>query len=167
LCRVYGHRKIKHHRTCRTVTREHAEADFSGLHGHGSGAEEVKISASIGVACFPVDAESPGALLEKADEAMYQSKKTGRDGVSFFGVDGTLVRADAGKTARTMDGSSEKFLHASRTRRRIASLFVEPQWLMDVPAASLSINYKPCVLPRGKLVRCQLSGGIQSKRTLS
>jgi hypothetical protein len=24
---------------------------------------------------------------------MYHNKKTGRDGVSFFGVDGTLVRA--------------------------------------------------------------------------
>lgn len=80
-----------------------ADADFSGLHAHGSGAEEVKISASIGVACFPVDAQSPSELLEKADEAMYHSKKTGRDGVSFFGVDETLVRADSGAARRTVD----------------------------------------------------------------
>ena len=38
-----------------------AEADFSGLHAHGSSAEEVKMSVSIGVACFPVDAQSPEA----------------------------------------------------------------------------------------------------------
>jgi hypothetical protein len=47
-----------------------ADADFSGLHAHRPSAEEVKISASIGVACFPVDAQSPEVLLEKADEAM-------------------------------------------------------------------------------------------------
>jgi diguanylate cyclase len=52
-----------------------------------TGTEEVKISASLGVACFPVDAQSPSTLLEKTDEAMYLSKKTGRDGVSFFGVE--------------------------------------------------------------------------------
>ena len=79
------------------------EADFRGLHAPVASGEEVRISASIGVACFPVDAQSPEALLEKADEAMYHSKKTGRNGVSFFGVDGQLVRADGGKTGRTID----------------------------------------------------------------
>jgi diguanylate cyclase (GGDEF)-like protein len=83
------------------------DANFSGLHPNNSGAEEVRISASIGIACFPIDAQSANALLEKADEAMYHSKKTGRDGVSFFGVDGTLVRADAGKTARAVDRRHE------------------------------------------------------------
>jgi diguanylate cyclase (GGDEF)-like protein len=84
-----------------------AEADFSGLHAHGSGAEEVKIRASIGVACFPVDAQSPSALLEKADEAMYHSKKTARDGVSFCSVDGALVRADSGAVGGTVDPPCE------------------------------------------------------------
>jgi diguanylate cyclase (GGDEF)-like protein len=53
-----------------------AEADYRGLHTPVSSGEEVRISASIGVAGFPVDAQSPEALLEKADEAMYHSKKT-------------------------------------------------------------------------------------------
>jgi diguanylate cyclase (GGDEF)-like protein len=61
-----------------------ADADFSGLHAHGSGSQEVKISASIGVACFPVDARSPSALLERADEAKYHRKKKGRDGVPLL-----------------------------------------------------------------------------------
>jgi diguanylate cyclase (GGDEF)-like protein len=47
-----------------------SEADFGGLRARVSSGEEVRISASIGVACFPVDAQSPEALLEKADEAM-------------------------------------------------------------------------------------------------
>jgi hypothetical protein len=32
-------------------------AYFSALHAHGSGTEEVKISASVVVASFPVDAQ--------------------------------------------------------------------------------------------------------------
>jgi diguanylate cyclase (GGDEF)-like protein len=44
-----------------------AEADFRALHAPVSSGEEVRISASIGVPCFPVDAQSPEALLEKAD----------------------------------------------------------------------------------------------------
>jgi diguanylate cyclase (GGDEF)-like protein len=84
-----------------------AEADFRGLHGSVSSGEEVRISASIGVACFPVDAQSPEALLEKADEAMYHSKKTGRNGVSFFGVDTVLVRADGATEERTADRRRE------------------------------------------------------------
>lgn len=84
-----------------------AEADFSGLHAQVSSGEEVGISASIGVACFPVDAQSPEALLEKADEAMYYSKKTGRNGVSFFGVDAALVRGDGVTEERSADRRRE------------------------------------------------------------
>jgi diguanylate cyclase (GGDEF)-like protein len=84
-----------------------AEADFRGLHAPDSTREEVKISASIGVACFPVDAQSPEELLEKADEAMYHSKKTGRNGVSFFGVDAALVRGDGAAQERSADRRRE------------------------------------------------------------
>lgn len=80
-----------------------ADADFRGLHAPLASGEEVRISASIGVACFPVDAQLPQALLEKADEAMYHSKKTGRNGVSFFGVDSALVRSDGVSEERSAD----------------------------------------------------------------
>jgi glycerol uptake operon antiterminator len=53
-----------------------ADADFDGLHSHGSGEEEVKMSFSIGVTCIAVDAQSPSAPLEKADEQCILSKKT-------------------------------------------------------------------------------------------
>ena len=84
-----------------------AHADFHGLHTPASSGEEVRISASIGVACFPVDAQSPETLLEKADEAMYHSKKTGRNGVSFFGVDAALVRGDGVADERSADRRRE------------------------------------------------------------
>lgn len=43
-----------------------------------------QISASAGVATFPVDATNPEALIRAADEAMYASKEAGRDRVTLF-----------------------------------------------------------------------------------
>ena len=54
----------------------------------------MRISASIGVAGFPADAASASDLLERADEAMYHSKRTGRNAVSYRGPDGTFARLD-------------------------------------------------------------------------
>ncbi|MDQ2872838.1 MAG: GGDEF domain-containing protein [Candidatus Eremiobacteraeota bacterium] len=42
-----------------------------------------RITASIGVASYPYDATAANELLEAADAAMYHSKRTGRDRVSF------------------------------------------------------------------------------------
>lgn len=42
------------------------------------------VGASIGICQYPVDGESPEALLEIADAAMYESKKRGRGTYSFF-----------------------------------------------------------------------------------
>jgi len=41
------------------------------------------LSASIGIASFPADAQTASDLLELADGAMYHSKRNGRDRVSF------------------------------------------------------------------------------------
>jgi diguanylate cyclase (GGDEF)-like protein len=49
---------------------------------------DVPITASIGVAAYPYDAQDASELLEIADAAMYHSKHSGRDRVSFA-VDGS------------------------------------------------------------------------------
>jgi diguanylate cyclase (GGDEF)-like protein len=54
--------------------------------------ESLRISASIGVAAFPPDAATASELLECADEAMYHSKRTGRDGVAYRDACGTFTR---------------------------------------------------------------------------
>jgi len=54
--------------------------------------DEPRITASIGVAAFPVDACSANDLLERADAAMYHSKQSGRDGVSYADAGRELVR---------------------------------------------------------------------------
>ena len=58
-----------------------------------SGGFAARITASIGVAAYPTDAATASALLERADEAMYHSKRGGRNRVSYAGVDGTLLEA--------------------------------------------------------------------------
>jgi len=45
-------------------------------------AEVLSVTASLGVACYPDDAMTKKGLLEAADQALYLSKKNGRDQVS-------------------------------------------------------------------------------------
>lgn len=42
-------------------------------------AAEARVSASVGVACFPDHADNVDALLKRADEAMYEAKSSGRN----------------------------------------------------------------------------------------
>ncbi|MGA2395351.1 MAG: GGDEF domain-containing protein [Candidatus Lustribacter sp.] len=77
--------------------------ELSALRPHDAGG--LAITASIGVAAFPADATTPNELLERADEAMYHSKRSGRNAVSYFGADGALValRSSFDAGTRTVD----------------------------------------------------------------
>ncbi|MDR3792693.1 MAG: EAL domain-containing protein [Terracidiphilus sp.] len=46
--------------------------------------QEMRINASIGICQYPPDGETPEALLQIADAAMYEAKKNGRGTYSFF-----------------------------------------------------------------------------------
>ncbi|HHT9130195.1 MAG TPA: diguanylate cyclase domain-containing protein [Candidatus Brocadiaceae bacterium] len=49
------------------------------IDGHG-----IRITVSIGISLYPVDADNSDDLLRKADIAMYQSKKEGKNTYCFF-----------------------------------------------------------------------------------
>ena len=48
------------------------------------GQQRIQISVSIGIAFYPGAASSPDALLEAADQAMYQAKKAGSNQMCFY-----------------------------------------------------------------------------------
>ena len=72
--------------------------DLRPLRPAGSPAA-LRISASIGVAAYPLDAGDASGLLERADAAMYHSKRVGRNAVAYVDVDGTLAALREGAAA--------------------------------------------------------------------
>ncbi len=72
----------------RAIERARALCEATRRHGFGL---PLRITASVGIATYPYDATSAGALLEKADAAMYHSKRNGRDRVSFFVASGAFA----------------------------------------------------------------------------
>jgi diguanylate cyclase (GGDEF)-like protein len=90
-CLVFGDtEKSRAVERAETLRRAIEVLDLAQLRPAGNVAE-VPITASIGVAAYPADAATPSDLLERADEAMYHSKRSGRNAVSYFGLDGALV----------------------------------------------------------------------------
>jgi diguanylate cyclase (GGDEF)-like protein len=73
------------------VRRAVAAIDFGALRPAGAG-DDVRVTASIGVAAYPADASTAQDLLERADAAMYHVKAGGRDGVAYFEAGGGAVR---------------------------------------------------------------------------
>ena len=48
------------------------------------GMMELNVTISIGIAYYPIDADDPQELIEKADKALYYSKETGRNKVTDY-----------------------------------------------------------------------------------
>lgn len=62
-----------------------ALAEPFDIEGH-----ELSISASIGIALFPDNADTADLLLQRADLAMYKAKESGRNGFAFYSSDLTF-----------------------------------------------------------------------------
>lgn len=83
------------------LRRRIAALDMRDLLPAGS-ASDLPITASIGVAAYPADASSASDLLERADAAMYHSKLSGRDGVSYC-CDQRFTRLIPGSSCYSVD----------------------------------------------------------------
>jgi len=77
------------------------------------------VTASIGIALFPLEHETPEGLLQQADMAMYQAKKEGRNSACFF-----LVSMQEAVSQRL---SLEKGLHQALARDEF-ELYYQPQF---------------------------------------
>ena len=64
-----------------------------------AGADVLRTTVSVGVVAFPDDGRTADALLNRADQAMYESKRTGKDRV-WAGVAGADRRTAAGLPIR-------------------------------------------------------------------
>lgn len=85
------------------------------------GNETAQITASLGVAIYPLDAERIDDLLRKADQAMYNAKATGKNQFSYF--------------TQEMDDRAHARLRVSTELRRAISsrqLFLEFQPVIDL-----------------------------------
>lgn len=65
----------------------------------------LKITASIGIACFPQDGQEIAELINRADIAMYQSKTAGRNQVQFWD--------------RSMDAAAQRRAEIAIRRRKV------------------------------------------------
>jgi diguanylate cyclase (GGDEF)-like protein/PAS domain S-box-containing protein len=75
---------------------------------------EVVVSASVGIALYPDDANNAETLIKYADTAMYQAKHAGRDTFRFFTTqmnDDALARLDLENALRKAVVNEEFILH--------------------------------------------------------
>lgn len=74
------------------------------------GERKISMAASIGISCYPGDANDSESLLQNADAAMYEVKNAGRHGYRFYSADvsgrahETLALANALREAVEADG---------------------------------------------------------------
>ena len=66
------------------------------------------LTASIGIAVYPDDAQSPAALLKNADLAMYAAKRQGRNNVQFFAEDLDIETQDRRAVEGALVGALER-----------------------------------------------------------
>lgn len=69
------------------------------------GEQDVRITASVGVALFPDDAHTPQQLLVNADVAMYEAKQRGKNTVQFYAPSMNLAAQRRSVVERRLRGA--------------------------------------------------------------
>jgi diguanylate cyclase (GGDEF)-like protein/putative nucleotidyltransferase with HDIG domain len=82
--------------------------------------EPVRVTVSMGVACFPDDGNDPNQLLHHADLAVYRAKLQGRNRVLGAGEEQTLIRADRAPRLVALPEEEPPRTAGDRRRRQVA-----------------------------------------------
>lgn len=94
------------------------------------GSHELLVTPSIGISIYPIDGETPEALIQNADSAMYRAKQDGRSTFRFF--------------------TQEMYLRANRM------LKLENALRNALPRQELSLHYQPQVdIQSGGIIGCE------------
>jgi len=76
------------------------------------GQSEIHLATSVGVGLFPSHGETPNALINHADIAMYEVKKSGGDSYQFFTAEfGQRIEENRDLETRLQDALAENQLH--------------------------------------------------------
>ena len=98
-------------------TRVVAEKVSAAIKGQPIGEASLKVTTSIGLACFPDHGDNPATLLKRADQALYAAKAAGRDQVVVFTAD--LDRS--GQRTAPFEGLLDG--NPANTQRNIKAIF--------------------------------------------
>jgi len=72
------------------------------------GSQDLSVGASLGIAVFPEDANTPGALASAAEIAMYRAKQEGRNCLRFFSPEMQLNTQRSLELAVSINGVHER-----------------------------------------------------------
>jgi diguanylate cyclase (GGDEF)-like protein/putative nucleotidyltransferase with HDIG domain len=112
----------------------------------GTARDPVRVTVSMGVACFPDDGTEPNQLLHYADLAVYRAKLHGRNRVLDVGAEHGLIRAD--RTARVDSTTAMESLpatadardaHTAGHSRRVQRLALAIGGELDLSEAELDV----------------------------
>jgi len=81
--------------TAERIRNQIAEKDM------GSDGDSLKVTISTGVASFPIDGDDPHSLIKRADAALYEAKRRGRNRVVLSGEGRKKRRQETPKEARS------------------------------------------------------------------
>ena len=87
--------------------------------------QEIKITASIGVAIYPIDAKNSRSLLKNADLAMYDAKNDGKNRYKFFSQELSITLENRSKILKELSMALD---------RDEFELYYQPKFRLDTGA---------------------------------
>jgi diguanylate cyclase (GGDEF)-like protein len=137
--------------------RQEAQAYFDVRE---SGGKTVGLTVSAGVACYPQDAATPEALLERAAQALYQAKAAGRNAVELYRAERRrFLRFDLDPRRFEVEvlSAAERGPGALRNYSRSGVLFASPEPLEIGESVEIRLLGAEASGPRlrGRVVRLE------------
>lgn len=98
------------------------------------GSHGLSVTASVGVACYPGDAQGAASLLRSADQALYLAKASGKDQLSAF---------DPSRSQRSLERTQRLQLKRRRSRAPLAWLVCDQREPAPLGVGYTSVGRDP------------------------